>query len=43
MNGDIKISADVGYELEPANLTVPVVSVENSNVEGVFVTFQISV
>ena len=38
VNGDILISADVGYELDPANPTVPVVSVENSNIEGVFVT-----
>ena len=37
VNGDILISADVGYELDPANPTVPVVSVENSNIEGVFV------
>ena len=38
VNGDILISADVGYELDPANPTVPVVSVDNSNIEGVFVT-----
>lgn len=38
VNGDILISADVGYDLDPANPTVPVVSVENSNIEGVFVT-----
>lgn len=37
VNGDILISADVGYELDPANPTVPVVSVDNSNIEGVFV------
>lgn len=34
---DIIITADVGYELNPLNPTVPVVSNTNSNLEGVFV------
>jgi len=38
VSGNILVTPDVGYELDPANPTVPVVSVENSNVEGVFVT-----
>lgn len=38
VSGNILVTPDVGYELDPANPTVPVISVENSNVEGVFVT-----
>ena len=37
VSGDIIITADVGYELNPSLPTVPVVSNANSNLEGVFV------
>ena len=36
-SGDIIITADVGYELDPSAPSVPTVSNANSNVEGVFV------
>ena len=37
VSGDITITADVGYELNPSAPSVPAVSNSNSNVEGVFV------
>lgn len=36
-SGDIIVSADVGYELNPASPTAPTVSNANSNLEGIFV------
>jgi hypothetical protein len=40
VNGNITISADIGYKLNPANPTVPVVSLANSNLQGVFIADQ---
>lgn len=37
VNGDIIITADVGYELDPLNPSTPPVSHDTSNLEGVFV------
>ena len=37
VNGNILVSADVGYELNPDVPTVPTASVANSNIEGVFI------
>lgn len=37
VNGDIIVTADVGYELDPLNPSTPTVSNANSNLEGVFV------
>lgn len=37
VKGDILISAEVGYDLDPDNPSVPAVSVASSNVEGVFI------
>lgn len=37
VNGDITISSDIGYELNPLVPTTPAVSNANSNLEGVFI------
>lgn len=37
VSGDIIITADVGYELNPLSPSTPIVSNANSNVEGIFV------
>ena len=37
VSGNILITPDVGYELDPVNPTVPVVSIANSNLTGVFI------
>ncbi len=36
-SGDIIVTADVGYELDPLNPSTPTVSNANSNLEGVFI------
>lgn len=37
VSGDVIVTADVGYELDPLNPSTPTVSNANSNLEGVFV------
>jgi len=36
VNGDITISANIGYELNPNSPSIPAVSIANSNLSGVF-------
>jgi hypothetical protein len=37
VSGDITISANIGYELNPSSPSIPTVSIANSNLSGVFV------